>query len=94
MCGHNPSERSGSFFHRFPVPTGRRHDRGSRLPLAVLDAMMAPMNTKTQRSVHLPLAASLAAAIALVLLLAFRGWMENGAEMFLALAQSGLSWCF
>lgn len=52
------------------------------------------MNTKTQRSIRLPLAASLAAAISVVLLLAFRGWMENGAEMFLALAQSGLSWCF
>ncbi len=56
--------------------------------------MIAPMNTKTQRSIRLPLAATLAAAIAIVLLLAFRGWMENGAEMFLALAQSGLSWCF
>ncbi|MGF6256623.1 hypothetical protein OKW20_003737 [Ensifer sp. LBL] len=51
------------------------------------------MNTKTARSIRLPLAATLAAAIAVVLLLAFRGWMENGAEMFLALAQSGLSWC-
>ncbi|WP_043626547.1 hypothetical protein [Ensifer sp. ZNC0028] len=51
------------------------------------------MNTKTARSIRLPLAATLAAAIAVVLLLAFRGWMENGAEMFLALALSGLSWC-
>ncbi|HEV7310505.1 hypothetical protein [Ensifer sp.] len=51
------------------------------------------MNTKSQRSIRLPLAASLAAGIAIVLLVAFRGWMEHGAEMFLALAQSGLSWC-
>ncbi|MEI3851317.1 MULTISPECIES: hypothetical protein [Ensifer] len=52
------------------------------------------MNTKTQRSIRLPLAATLTAAIAVVLLLAFRGWVENGADIFLALAQSGLSWCF
>lgn len=52
------------------------------------------MNTKTQRSIRLPLAATLAAAIAVVLLLAFRGWLENGADIFLTLTQSGLSWCF
>lgn len=26
--------------------------------------------------------------------LAFAGWMEHGAGMFLALAENGLSWCF
>lgn len=51
------------------------------------------MNSRTQRSIRLPLAATLAVAIALVLLLAFRGWMQNGTEMFLALAEAGLSWC-
>lgn len=51
------------------------------------------MNTKTQRSVRFPLIAALAMALALVTLFAFRGWMENGADMFLALAQSGLAWC-
>lgn len=51
------------------------------------------MNTKTQRSIRLPLIAGLAMALGIVALLAFRGWMENGAEMFLALAQSGLAWC-
>jgi hypothetical protein len=26
--------------------------------------------------------------------LAFAGWMEHGAGMFLSLASSGMSWCF
>lgn len=26
--------------------------------------------------------------------LAFAGWVEHGADIFMAMAQSGLSWCF
>lgn len=51
------------------------------------------MNTRLEKSLRLPLLAGLALALALVVVLAFRGWMANGAEMFLALAQSGLAWC-
>ncbi|WP_312362852.1 hypothetical protein [Ensifer sp.] len=51
------------------------------------------MNTRLEKSLRLPLLAGLALALALVAVLAFRGWMANGAEMFLALAQSGLAWC-
>ncbi|WP_457583777.1 hypothetical protein [Ensifer canadensis] len=51
------------------------------------------MNTRTQRSIRLPLLAGLAIVFAVVTLLAFRGWVANGADMFLALAQSGLAWC-
>ncbi|WP_202596102.1 hypothetical protein [Ensifer adhaerens] len=52
------------------------------------------MNTRTQRSIRLPLLAGLAMAFAVVTFVAFRGWMSNGADIFLALAQSGLAWCF
>ncbi|MBP1873796.1 hypothetical protein LPJGGPFB_02975 [Ensifer adhaerens] len=51
------------------------------------------MNTKPQRSIRLPLLAAVAMTLAVVSVLAFRGWMANGADMFLALAQSGLAWC-
>ncbi|WP_202618514.1 MULTISPECIES: hypothetical protein [unclassified Ensifer] len=52
------------------------------------------MNTRTQRSIRLPLLAGLAMALAVVTLVAFRGWMSNDADIFLALAQSGIAWCF
>ncbi|WP_457585668.1 hypothetical protein [Ensifer canadensis] len=51
------------------------------------------MNTRPLRSIRLPLLAAVTMALAIVSVLAFRGWMANGADMFLALAQSGLAWC-
>jgi hypothetical protein len=37
-----------------------------------------------------------AAAVVLAALtgLAFAGWLERGPEMFMAMAQAGLAWCF
>lgn len=35
-----------------------------------------------------------AAALSAATGLAFAGWMEHGAGMFVSLAASGLSWCF
>ena len=41
----------------------------------------------------LPLALSLA-ALAVATGAAFGAWVDNGAAIFLTLAQTGLSWCF
>jgi len=50
------------------------------------------MVTKKQMS---PLLLALGASVlALVFLLAFQGWIAHGADIFLSLAQAGLSWCF
>jgi hypothetical protein len=47
---------------------------------------------------HSHLNFALASGVALLLAaatgLAFAGWTENSAEIFLALTQSGLNWCF
>ena len=52
------------------------------------------MRMDTNRSLS-PLVLTLfAGAFALVALLAFRGWIDHGAEIFLSLAQAGISWCF
>lgn len=40
----------------------------------------------------LPVAAVLAAAAG-ILGLAFAGWLDHGASLFLSLAETGLSWC-
>jgi hypothetical protein len=40
------------------------------------------------------LTGAILAALAAATGLAFAGWGEHGAAMFLALAESGLSWCF
>lgn len=37
------------------------------------------------------IALGLCAAVAYV---AFTGWMEHGASIFLSLAESGMAWCF
>lgn len=34
------------------------------------------------------------AALAAVTGLAFASWLENGAAMFMAMADTGLAWCF
>jgi hypothetical protein len=52
---------------------------------------------KTLTPMPLSLFAKLsAAAIALAALtgLAFAGWLERGPEMFMAMAEAGLAWCF
>jgi hypothetical protein len=38
--------------------------------------------------------AAAAVALSAVTGLAFAGWLGHGADIFLSLAQSGLSWCF
>ncbi|MGK9199586.1 MULTISPECIES: hypothetical protein [Sinorhizobium] len=51
------------------------------------------MRTDTKKSLS-PLILALATGVlALVFLLAFRGWIANGADIFLSLAQAGLAWC-
>lgn len=52
------------------------------------------MRTETKKS-PLPLVfALLAGALALIFLFAFQGWIAHGADIFLSLAEAGLSWCF
>lgn len=52
------------------------------------------MRTDMKKSLS-PLAfALLAGVLALVFLLAFQGWVAHGADIFLSLAQAGISWCF
>ncbi|MDO9418815.1 hypothetical protein [Pararhizobium sp.] len=42
-----------------------------------------------------PLIWTLVAGLALIaLLFAGKGWIEHGAGIFLALAESGMAWCF
>ncbi len=50
------------------------------------------MRTDTKKSLS-PLIFALATRLALVFLLAFKGWIANGADIFLSLAQAGLAWC-
>jgi hypothetical protein len=38
--------------------------------------------------------AAAAVALSAITGLAFAGWLGHGADIFLSLAQSGLSWCF
>ncbi|APG85074.1 hypothetical protein [Sinorhizobium americanum] len=52
------------------------------------------MRTDTNRSLS-PLVLTLfTGAFALVGLFAFRGWLAYGADIFLGLAETGVSWCF
>ncbi len=51
------------------------------------------MRTDTKKSLTPLIFALVTGALALVSLLAFKGWMANGAHIFLSLAQAGLSWC-
>jgi hypothetical protein len=50
--------------------------------------------TKLPLSSHAIALALAATALSVGAGFAFAGWMDHGAEMFLALAASGLSWCF
>jgi hypothetical protein len=53
------------------------------------------MKAPTLRSgSNLLLVAAGACLAAAVTGLALAGWMRHGADMFLAMAQAGLSWCF
>lgn len=52
------------------------------------------MRTLTKKQVSPLLLALAASVLALVFLLAFQGWVAHGADIFLSLAQAGLSWCF
>lgn len=51
------------------------------------------METTTEGSRHLVLAAALTLAAAAATGLAFAGWLDHGATLFLSLAQGGLAWC-
>ncbi|PST22511.1 hypothetical protein C7U60_12820 [Mesorhizobium plurifarium] len=51
------------------------------------------MRSETKKSLSPLIFAVVAGGLALVFLLAFRGWITNGADIFLSLAQSGLAWC-
>lgn len=53
-----------------------------------------PARTEPTRAMRLAFNAGLAATAAAAAGLVFALWAENGSRMFLALAQSGLSWCF
>lgn len=46
------------------------------------------------RSRHTIALALAAVALSAAAGFAFAGWMEHGAGMFMALSESGLSWCF
>ncbi|WP_082910104.1 hypothetical protein [Sinorhizobium glycinis] len=52
------------------------------------------MRTDTNRSLSPLVLALLTGALAVVGLFAFQGWLAHGADIFLALAQTGVSWCF
>jgi hypothetical protein len=52
------------------------------------------MRTDTKRSLSPLVLALLTGAFALVCLFAFQGWLAHGADIFLSLAQTGVSWCF
>ena len=52
------------------------------------------MHTDTKKSLSPLILALVTAVLALVFLVAFQGWIANGADIFLSLAQAGLSWCF
>ena len=52
------------------------------------------MHTDMKKSLSPLILALVTGALALVLLLTFQGWMAHGTDIFLSLAQSGLSWCF
>jgi hypothetical protein len=52
------------------------------------------MRTDTKKSLSPLILTLVAGALTLVFLLAFQGWIANGADIFLSLAQAGLSWCF
>jgi hypothetical protein len=48
-------------------------------------------------SVSVSMVAKLAAGVALLAAvtgLAFASWLDNGAAIFMAMVESGLSWCF
>lgn len=51
----------------------------------------AAMNATRPRFLPLALAAALLAAVTGA---AFAAWVEHGAGIFLAMAASGMSWCF
>lgn len=52
------------------------------------------MHTDTKKSLSPLVLALFAGALAVVGLLAFRGWIAHGADIFLSLAEAGISWCF
>lgn len=52
------------------------------------------MRTEMNKSPRPLLLAFLAGVLALVLLVALKGWIAHGTDIFLSLAQAGLSWCF
>lgn len=62
--------------------------------LVAIECYDPPMHTDTKKSLSPLVLAVLAGAFALVALLAFQGWIAHGADIFLSLAQAGISWCF
>ncbi|WP_139812550.1 hypothetical protein [Ensifer aridi] len=52
------------------------------------------MRSDTKKSLSPLVLALVTGALALVFLLTFQGWIAHGADIFLSLAQTGLSWCF
>lgn len=52
------------------------------------------MRMETKKAISPLVLAFVAAVLALVSLFAFQGWIAHGADIFLSLAQAGLSWCF
>jgi hypothetical protein len=54
-----------------------------------------PMREATESTSRFTLAGPLLVAAALALSsVAFLGWVAHGPEIFLSLAENGLSWCF
>ena len=57
--------------------------------------MLEPMNAHGHISVSSAAKALLGAALfAAVSGVAFAGWLDHGAAIFLSMAETGLSWCF
>ncbi|ASY63677.1 putative SIGNAL PEPTIDE protein [Sinorhizobium sojae CCBAU 05684] len=52
------------------------------------------MRTETKKAISPLVIAFIGAVLTLVSLFAFQGWIAHGADIFLSLAQAGLSWCF
>ncbi len=52
------------------------------------------MRTDTKKSLSPLVLTLLTGALALVFLFAFQGWIAHGPDIFLSLAQAGISWCF
>lgn len=92
VCRQCQTDLKHSLIHATTVP--RKYRLDTTFFFAVSGCYDRRMRTDTKRSLSPLLLALVTGALAIVFLLAFQGWIAHGADIFLSLAEAGISWCF